>query len=418
MRLLRWLSRGSLFTNSAYNLVAILSTALFGFVFWLVGARLYPSSDIGAAQIVISAMFGIAAISLLGFNFAIPKFFPDEKEKEMLLGSCLFVSVLVALLGSGVFALLLDFVLTPQGVFRGALFSAAFALITASWSVGAIMDSFFIAVGDSRSLFVRNMIINVAKLCTLFLGLYLGSKMLFFSWGAGSVLSIAAMLFFLPNIRRFFIPAFSAPLVRKILPLSAGNYFSWGFNYVVALIGLPILATYWGLDFVGYFGIAWSIATVLFIVSSSLSQVLIAEAANSPQSTPQLVRKSLKYSFAFLIPAFIATALLRSQVLSFFGPAYPAASDALLVLAFSSLPLALVNAYIAQKSISNNAASIMAINGARLAGFVLCALALTQQYGMVGTAAAWLFANLAICPFAIAAFFAPAKAVAVGKSKS
>lgn len=409
MRLLRWLSRGSLFTNSAYNILAILSTALFGFVFWLIGARLYHASDIGAAQIVISAMFGIAAISLFGFNFAIPKFFPDEKRNEMLIGSCLSVSVLAALIGSAVFALLLDFFLKPHGVFGGALFSVAFALITASWSVGAIMDSFFIAVGDSRSLFVRNTILNVIKLGALFLGLYLGSKMLFFSWGVGSVLSIAAMLFFLPKIRRFFIPAFSGQLVRKILPLSAGNYFSWGFNYVVGLIGLPILAASWGLDFVGYFGIAWSVATVLFIVSSSLSQVLIAEAANSPD-TARLVRKSLKYSFAFLIPAFIATAILGSYVLSFFGPAYPKASDALIVLAFSSLPLALVNAYIAQKSISNSAASIMAINGARLAVFVLCALALTAQYGMAGTAAAWLFANLAICPFAIAAFLSPERA--------
>ncbi len=418
MRLLRWLSRGSLFTNSAYNLAAILSTAFFGFIFWLIGARLFPSSDIGAAQIVISAMFGIAAISLFGFNFAIPKFFPDERQKELLIGSCLCVSVLAALIGSVVFAIFLDVFLKPHGVFSGAMFLAAFALITASWSVGAIMDSFFIAVGDSRSLFVRNTILNVLKLGALFLGLYLGSGMLFYSWGAGSILAIAVVLFSLPKIRRFFMPAFSGQLVRKILPLSAGNYFSWGFNYVVGLIGLPILAASWGLDFVGYFGIAWSIATVLFIVSSSLSQVLIAEAANSPSSTPQLVKKSLKYSFAFLIPAFAATAIMGSQVLSFFGPSYPKASDALLVLAFSSLPLALVNAYIAQKSISNSAASIMAINGARLSVFVLCALALTAQYGMVGTAAAWLLANLAICPFAIAAFLSPERAAASGRWKS
>jgi len=46
----------TLYKNSFFIMLTSTSSAAFGFIFWMLAARLYPQQDVGLASAVISAM--------------------------------------------------------------------------------------------------------------------------------------------------------------------------------------------------------------------------------------------------------------------------------------------------------------------------------------------------------------------------
>lgn len=67
---LRWLqvpAASGLYGTSLYLMAANVANAAFGFLFWTVGARLYPAPEVGIAAAAVSAVGLIAMLAVLGW---------------------------------------------------------------------------------------------------------------------------------------------------------------------------------------------------------------------------------------------------------------------------------------------------------------------------------------------------------------
>src|SRR4051812_12900040 len=72
----------SLYQNSLYLMSATAVLAGFGFLFWLIVARLFSTADIGLASALIAVMNFISYLSLVGFNVAFVRFLPRSEKSD------------------------------------------------------------------------------------------------------------------------------------------------------------------------------------------------------------------------------------------------------------------------------------------------------------------------------------------------
>ncbi|NOZ76368.1 MAG: oligosaccharide flippase family protein, partial [Euryarchaeota archaeon] len=80
--------RDPLYRNSYYLMANTITGVGAGFLFWLFAARFYSPEEVGIATAIISAMNFLVIISLLGLNFSIIRYLPEEKEKSRLINTC------------------------------------------------------------------------------------------------------------------------------------------------------------------------------------------------------------------------------------------------------------------------------------------------------------------------------------------
>lgn len=57
-----------LYHNSLFMILASLASSGFGFLFWLIAARLYGQDEVGTATAILSSAFLIVSITRLGLD--------------------------------------------------------------------------------------------------------------------------------------------------------------------------------------------------------------------------------------------------------------------------------------------------------------------------------------------------------------
>ena len=90
----RW--KDPLYKNSFYLISSALVAGVFGFLFWIIAARLYTPEDVGVATALISSTGLLILLSRLGFDQAIIRFFPDM-DKEKVFSSALYITSLASI---------------------------------------------------------------------------------------------------------------------------------------------------------------------------------------------------------------------------------------------------------------------------------------------------------------------------------
>jgi len=71
-------ARDPLYRNSFFIMLTNISTAGFGFAFWMLAAKLYPKEEVGVATVLISSIALLVNLSRLGLDFSIIRFFQKE----------------------------------------------------------------------------------------------------------------------------------------------------------------------------------------------------------------------------------------------------------------------------------------------------------------------------------------------------
>jgi O-antigen/teichoic acid export membrane protein len=93
----------SIFRNSIYLLLSNVIMTGLGFIFWIINARLYTSSDVGLATTIISAASLIVSISSLGMGIALIKYLPLSKNKNRKINSAITTVLLFNIVISSIF---------------------------------------------------------------------------------------------------------------------------------------------------------------------------------------------------------------------------------------------------------------------------------------------------------------------------
>lgn len=387
-------------TLSALALVAAkVGTMGFGFLAWIVAARLYPANEVGLASGAVSAVTLCAQIALVGLGSAVITLLPAHIDRPARLldtsVSLLTVSAAVAALG---FILFAGSVLQELRVVAAdPLYAGLFVLLAVGGTLGVLFDQVSTARRRGDQVLIRGVAAGVATLVAVVLiGRALGSgtsRDIFAAWVLGGLITVAIGLVTISRaipgygFRPGLDPGLAGTLTRVGLP-----------NYVLTLterapgFALPIFVT----ELLSptdnaYWYAAWMMAWVVFIVPIQVGMTSFAEIARDPALTGRIVRHGLRTSLAIGIAGAAAVAIFAEPLLGLLGPGYAAAGALpLRILVLGIVPLTFIQAYFSYCRARRRLGEAIALGIANCAGSIAGPAIAGLAGGLAAMAIAWL----------------------------
>ena len=426
----------SLVRNSLYMMSATVATAVLGYVFWIVAARVFSTAQVGTASAVMSLCSTVALFTYLGPGAMLVERLHTYEQphawKSFIVRTCAASAAVTAVLAAVTIPLIAH--ARGYGSYFGAPGAAVIAVIGASvWTVVQMYCSAFIAARRADGMFAVQGLISLFKVLLVvpLCAAGLGAPGIVIAWVASSVIGAAAGAFWLlPRIEP--VAAATAPAAAPAAeeggaggdhrgrrarharpPGKQAGYLSHLVGQHLTSVGgqmtpllLPVLvAARLGAGRNAYFYITWMIGSVFFMVSPSISQALFAESVRNDAGLRPTVAKAFRIAAFLLIPAIVVMIAGGKLILAIFGQAYVSAGYGLLVLlAISALPDAVSNVAVAVCRATGRLSSSASINLGILAFTVISAWLLMPRLGLLGVGIGWLSAQVLSALACIPAF--------------
>ena len=329
-----FLPKGSLYRNSIYLMLSTIIMAVFGFVFWIIAARIFTTDQIGLATAIISAMGLITSFCGLGLGAGLIRYLPKSERKNDKINTVFTLIALVTIVASTIFILGLD-LFSPKLLFIKENFLLAFIFIffMVISSASGLIESVFISYRNSKYVLVKNTIFSILKIVFLFMFVGLGAYGIFSSWMLGLFLGFVSV--FIVLIHKFkYRPkfVFYDSIISQIGRYSFGNYVSGFIGGLPALV-LPLLVlNELGAKSSAYYYIAMMIAGVLYIIPTATSNSLFAEGSHDEKNLGKQIKSSYMIISLLLIPGVILFAVFGKYILLIFGQDYASGGSALLLI--------------------------------------------------------------------------------------
>jgi O-antigen/teichoic acid export membrane protein len=401
----------SLIRNGVFVTATQVVSSAFGYVFWLLAAHLYSPTIVGLTAAVTSATTVILMLSMLGVGGMLIQSLPRQANRTewsatFWAGLATVTVFAVALCGFGVAVLGL---ISPQLMaLRGVGYAAVFAVGTVALTLGATVDSVYVAERRASDAFRRNLAVGVVKV--LMLGLLAlafkpDSLRLLGAWGVAAVFGLGlGVVLLVRHIGVARPPGFSV-LVRTVR----------GFHSRVTghgLIGigagllpylLPLLVTVrLSARENAYFYTTWMLAGLLLIIAPAFSNSLFAEGMHRPEEIGALARSAFKIMGAILVPGLVTILVFGGTLLSAFGHAYTDHAIGLLRLAvFASIPDAVVQVYVGVLRAEARLAAAASLNLGIGIGTVVLSWILLPVMGISAVGGAFLAMQLLGCIYVV-----------------
>lgn len=400
-----------LFRNAYALVVNTGITAVLGFMYWVIAARLFTTHDVGLAAAAISAMTLLAGISLLNLEAVLVRFIPiaGRQTRRLVLGvfgGC----TLLALLASTIFIAGLP-IWTPSLDFLVTHYSGlGFIGATLAWIYFVLLDGILVGLGRAVWVPVENALFGVAKLALLLAFVGAGPFGIFASWTLSAALvvipfALLILLRFIPAHMEKPVPG-GAELTRETFrSYAAGDYVGSVFD-LAAISLLPLIVTHWaGAVENAYFYQSWIIAYTLILVANNTARALTVEAARDASQLHSYGRVVLKHTLKLLIPAVAGVVILAPWILSVFGPAYAAEGTLTLrILALAALPHTVILQGLVTARLQHQLRVVIAIQSAIAIITLGTAILLVEQMGSLGAAIGWLAAQSLVAAVLLATY--------------
>ena len=338
----------SLYRNSVYLMLSTLIMSLLGFIFWMIGARLFTTEQVGLATTLISVTGLISSFSLLGLNTGLIRYLPKSKDKNKKINTSFTLTAIVTIILSSLFLLSTN-MLSPKLMFVHDNIFLAFVFIffMIFASLSSLIDGVFMAYRSTKYILIKNTIFSSLKILLLFVFAWLGAYGIFTSHMIGLIagfITVFIFLIFKFKYRSRFV--FHDSIVKQIGKYSFGNYVA-GFIGSLPTLLLPLLIlNLLGAESSAYYFIAMMIATLLYAISSATSSSLFAEGSYDETQIKNQVKKAIRIIGAFLIPGILITLYLGKHILLLFGHDYSSEGFAFLkILALSGIFISINSIY-------------------------------------------------------------------------
>lgn len=378
--------------NAYFLMLNSIVGAFVGIAFWLLVARMVGSADeIGVGFSVIALGTTIAVIAKGGLDTALLRAVPSANRRGAL--RLLYFGILIgsvaALALTGAAALASTFGLPGTGILTtGWLLVVAIAiLLVATW----LQDAYFLAEGSARHSFFRNLVFSAARIL-----LPLPIILLAFPRPVALVWALALLASFLLAavwVRRF--PQREGRLVprREYLKSATRNVSGGAAEFLPGLVLAPLVLALSGAADAGYFAMAWTGASLLFLLSASISRSALSEMVRSGHHA-LAVRRSIRHQLLIVVPGAIGGILLAPQVLALFGPDYARfGSIPFMILCASTLFVAPAFTYLAVLRAQERPVALFVFPIAMIAVLLTLTPPMLLAFGLPGVAGAWLLAN-------------------------
>lgn len=384
--------------NSIYLLLGSLATAGFGFIFWIIAARLFNAPTVGVATVLISLSSLISLLSLAGFDSSFVRFLPKSADKNAYTNSGIIVTTVLSTVFSVVF-LGFSYLTTPElrTVLSEPLVVILFVLLTIGSSLNLLTNSVFLAHRQAGYIFFINTIFNVIKVILPFCFIAYGAVGIFVAAGVAQVVGLAISLYYM-HTRYDYRPRLTIDTValRQTFSYTSSIYIGSVLNLLPPTL-LPLVITQ-RLDSAStaYYYMAFNIATIIFTIAYSAMQSAFAESSHDEAALRKNVVKGFKISFALTLPAIVMSVALGSYVLGVFGTEYAASASQLLsIMSISAIFVIAYSALGAVLKIAHDTKSFIAMNAVYAVIIVGASFAFMPTYGLNAIGYAWLCGNVA-----------------------
>jgi len=377
-----------LFKNAFFLMLSCISTAGFGFIFWMLAAKFYSASDVGIATGIISSMTLIVYLSRLGLDYSIIRFFPTH-DKCRVFNTSTVIPTFVALIFGSIFIADVNFFSPELLLLRAPLYALFYFISLTSSSVIFMAGIAFVAIREAKFQLYMNLIVG-SRVLFLMLFISLGAIGIFYAVGASFFFAfIVALVFILKSginlkleiDRKFLTDSFN---------FSAGNYLTGLFMTVPTML-LPIMILNMHLvEQAAYYYIVYGIVFILFMIPDSISTSLFVEGSNG-QSLKKTVIRALVIIFLLLIPIALFLYVYGDWILGFIGQDYAAGGLGVLrLMIFASFFVVVNNVYFAIKRIQKDTKEITVLSGIIFVLLIGFAYLLIPTLGILGIGYAWI----------------------------
>ncbi len=373
-----------LLKNSLFIMITSVATALFGFLFWLIAARLYTQQDVGIATAIISAMGLFVLISRLGFDQSMIRFFP-KCDKDRALGTILIITTGFALITGTAFVATVGYWLPDLQVVT--TIAPFFLLFLAANMMTVFIGTSFIAVRKGDYYFFQGLSFG-SRLLFLFPLTILGSLGIFSSLGLSFVIALVLSFFLL---FRFGIrwKGIDLGFVRDSFHFSTGGYFSLLFMTAPQLVLPLIVMSILGPAETAQYYIVYAIISILFFIPSSFAHSLFVEGSHG-EELKKITLRALYGTYAIVIPVVVFLIVFGGFILGIIGPDYQGNIDLLRAMALSGIFLCICETYLSIRKIQGNVKSIVYFSFGLFALLLGLSTLFLLWFGLIGVGYAWI----------------------------
>ena len=371
-------------------------TGALGLIYWVLVARLYPTSVVGRAAAAYAAMNLLAGFTALNLNGVLIRFIPQAgRQTRRLITQAYLVSAAASI------AVAIPFLLTisrwgPSYAELGNPITGLFFIgCVVIWALFTLQDSVLTGLRNAVWVLTENGIFGIVKIMLLVvfaaslphLGIYL-------SWMLPALLAVPLvnMLIYGRLVPRHTAATLESPppTNRQIGRFFAGDYS--GALFLLATTNLvPVLVAVRVSDVksTAYFYVAWTVGAILDLVGVNMSMSLTVEGSFDASSLTGNCRKALRKIASILLPCAALTALLAPWGLSLFGSGYAAhGAPVLELLAVATLPRAVTEVYLGALRAQSRTSLVAIIQGTRCVLMLGLTVFLVGPMGPLGAALA------------------------------
>lgn len=369
-----------------------------GFLFWLLAARLFPTTTVGLAAGAVSLMMLCTQLATMGLGSAFIARLPSHRDDPgRLLDATLTIVVVAAAAVAVVLAvggaLLLD---DLGGLLARPGFAVLFVAAAVLGTTNIVLDQVSIAFGRGPQVLGRNLafgVVAAVALVAVSFAAAASATHVFAPWVAAGVAACAVgwsqVRRSLPGHR--IRPANDRALARELLRSGGLNHLLTLAERLPALV-LPVAVTeLLSATANAHWYAAWMMAWVAAVVPLSIGMSLFATTADPEADVPAAIRRSLRTSLAVGGATALGIAVLGPIALRLLGSGYAdAGATPLRILVLAVIPMTFVQVHFAVcrgRGRLGEAIATGATSG--IVGVAAASLA-ARPFGLTGMACAWV----------------------------
>jgi O-antigen/teichoic acid export membrane protein len=401
--------------GSAWILIGLGIQSILGFSFWVLGARVASSAELGRASALFTAIQFVNYASGLGLTIALARHATDASDEADSLFTWGIAATIVSSIVGGAIFLAGIHTSYAKVASSGPAGWLVFIAYTAGTSVGLLVDVRLMAARRWDWLVARIAITGLIRLPLVVLDVGVSSDLWLYHLmlaplAIGGVVSI-------PLLHR--IGAGGIRWKRPAALASVARYA--GVNWVATLASqapqfvLPLLVA-WNVSSRVYanFFLAWTVTGLVFLVPGAIAQVLLVEGSKDADDTATAtvgsathepvagrVREALLFSMTLAIAGWLGSLVAGQVVTSTFGDAYGKTADLLPRLMFAGIPWAITSVRLSEARIRRDQLATVAITITLGLGILVPALLWVPSAGTEGAVRAWLLGNIAAAIVAV-----------------
>lgn len=384
--------------GSAWLLAGVAVGAATGALFWLLAARTYDEDAVGRASAMFTSVLFVNYATSLGLPVAVAAFAADRgRDAGRRYAWAVALTAASSVVGTVAYLLLV----APDA--RALLFRwsepgglAVFAVIVTGASLAVLNDVRLMAARRWGWVLARFAVVGLARLPLLGANPGLDDDTWLFVLSAGVFAASGyAGLPLLPRLTGLRLslgrpPAGTARAARYAAVNYAGMLAAQAPSFVLPVL---VLVHVTAAENARFF-VAWSIASVAFLLPQNVGQVLLVEGGRARHDLAAPLRTSLTVAVATMVASLAGAVLLGATVLGWYGPGYADATGTLRILMLAGVPWAVTSTGLAWVRVRHHGPGTIAITAALAAAVCLPALVVVPGGGARAAAWCWVGGHL------------------------